>query len=174
MPSNVEIKAKISNFSSFLQKAICISDKPEVVMRQVDTYFKIPAGRLKLRRIQDENAELIYYNRPDTDGPKLSNYSKQAFKDSEEAEGLKNVLASSLGILGVINKQRHLLMCGQTRIHVDHVEHLGHFMELEVMLNEEQTLEEGQLIANDLMEKLDVANDDLISGSYIDMLVNKK
>ncbi|XP_054715872.1 uncharacterized protein LOC129225306 [Uloborus diversus] len=170
MSRNVEIKAKIKDFRSFLLRASEISDKPAFIMKQTDTYFKVLEGRLKLRQIQDQVAELIFYNRPDTEGPKLSSYRKQTFKNADEAEGLKKVLESSLGLVGIVKKERHLFMYERTRIHVDDVEHLGHFMELEVMLNEDETLEQGQEIADSLMSKLGVSKSDLISGSYINML----
>lgn len=173
MSSNVEIKAKINNISEFLQNALSISDRPKVILQQRDTFYKVSHGRLKLRQIKGENAELIYYDRPDSEGPKLSSYSKQEFKDSNEVEGLKNVLAASLGEIGEVKKTRHLFMYGQTRIHVDEVENLGHFMELEVMLKKDETLEYGKKLADELMSKLGVKQEDLISGSYHDLL-NKK
>ncbi|GBN46028.1 hypothetical protein AVEN_127713-1 [Araneus ventricosus] len=173
MSRNVEIKAKINDLQGFLKRAASISDKPEVILQQIDTYFKVPNGRLKLRQIQNEKSELIFYDRPDTEGPKLSNYNKQEFQNSEEAEGLKKVLESSLGLVGVVSKQRHLFMSGQTRIHVDDVKNLGHFMELEVMLKEGESLEYGEKIAQDLMTKLGVQKEDLLSGSYINLLTSK-
>ncbi|KAG8190364.1 hypothetical protein JTE90_022011 [Oedothorax gibbosus] len=175
MSKNVEIKARIHNIQLFVEKAKLIADKPSVVvLHQTDTYFQVPKGRLKLRQIQDQKTELIFYDRPDTEGPKLSNYDKQEFQTSQEAEGLKKVLTSSLGIIGVVSKERHLLMCGQTRIHIDNVKDLGHFMELEVVLNEGETLEYGEKVANDLMEKLGISKEDLISGSYINLLTKSK
>ncbi|GFS30218.1 CYTH domain-containing protein [Nephila pilipes] len=173
MSRNIEIKAKILDFQTFLDKANCISDKPVIVMHQVDTYFKIPSGRLKLRQIENQRTELIYYDRPDTEGPKLSKYSKQEFQNFEEAEGLKKVLESSLGLVGMVDKQRYLYMHGQTRIHVDDVKNLGHFMELEVVLKEGETIEYGEKIAHDLMLKLGIQKEDLLSGSYINLLENK-
>ncbi|GFU78452.1 CYTH domain-containing protein [Trichonephila clavipes] len=173
MSRNIEIKAKIQDLQAFLENASSISDKPEIVMHQIDTYFKIPSGRLKLRQIENQGTELIYYDRPDTEGPKLSNYRKQEFQNFEEAEGLKKVLEASLGLVGVVDKQRYLYMYGQTRIHVDDVKNLGHFMELEVVLKKGETVEYGEKIAQDLMLKLGVQTGDLLSGSYINLLVNK-
>ncbi|XP_015906952.1 uncharacterized protein [Parasteatoda tepidariorum] len=170
MSKNVEIKAKISDIKTFLQLASSIADGPAQILEQVDTYFKVDNGRLKLRRIQGEDAELIFYDRPDTEGPKLSNYSKQEFKNSEEVKGLLDVLTSSLGVLGEVRKTRHLLMSGQTRIHVDNVQNLGCFMELEVVLKENETLNYGKQIADELMAKLNVNQEDLISGSYLNLL----
>ncbi|MBN3321162.1 JIP2 protein, partial [Atractosteus spatula] len=73
--------------------------------------------------------QLIFYERPDVVGPKLSNYSISVTNDPD---GLKKVLSDALGVKGTVKKERHLYMVGQTRVHVDAVEGLGHFMELEV------------------------------------------
>lgn len=68
---------------------------------------------------------------------------------------------------------RVLFMVGQTRIHIDMVEDLGNFLELEVVLEAEQTLEDGKKIACDLQNKLGISEGDLIDCAYLDMLLNK-
>ena len=65
-------------------------------------------------------------------------------------------------------------MVGQTRVHCDQVEGLGDFLELEVTLSEGESEERGVQIANELMEKLGVAKDDLISGAYMDLILGEK
>jgi adenylate cyclase class IV len=65
-------------------------------------------------------------------------------------------------------------LVGQTRIHLDEVEDLGTFLELEVVLDEDQTTEEGAEIARKLMKDLDVADTTLIHQAYIDLLDNDK
>lgn len=122
---------------------------------------------------QDGSADIISYSRSDVEGPKLSDYEK-SFVNAENVENLMKVLTRSLGILGVVKKTRHLYMVGQTRIHLDSVERLGNFVELEVVLKDAQTVEEGTLIAEDLMDKLGVAKDDLIPVAYMDMLLCSK
>lgn len=117
----------------------------------------------------DQLSQLVYYNRPDIEGPKISDYCISKVPNPEE---LLPVLQASLGVLGVVKKVRHLFLYGQTRIHIDKVEDLGDFMELEVVLRDEQSLTEGQQIAEDLMVKLDVNEEDLISGAYFDKLSN--
>lgn len=112
---------------------------------------------------------MIYYDRPDTEGPKLSSYEK-AHINSESVPNLAKVLEKALGSTGVVKKVRHLYMVGQTRVHIDSVDGLGDFMELEVVLRPEQTPEEGEKIALDLMEKLGVGKGDLMSGAYTDLL----
>lgn len=110
----------------------------------------------------------MYYSRPDTEGPKLSDYSLSPVSNPEE---LHEVLSAALGQLGVVKKTRYLYLYGQTRIHLDQVEGLGNFMELEVVLTPDQTLEQGKKIADELMQKLEISERDLISGAYLDQLI---
>uniref|UniRef100_A0A2R5LJ35 Putative adenylate cyclase n=1 Tax=Ornithodoros turicata TaxID=34597 RepID=A0A2R5LJ35_9ACAR len=177
MPTNVELKARIADADCLLAKAKALAES-HVVFRQTDSYFRVPFGRLKLRESTADHSgtpclsgELIFYDRADVDGPKLCKYEKQTFQDHSEAVGIKKVLATSLGIKAVVTKTRHLLIVGQTRVHVDTVQNLGNFMELEVMLKENQTTEEGQQIANDLRSKLGVDTKDFIECSYVDLLL---
>ena len=79
---------------------------------------------------QDGNGELIFYDRPDTEGPKVSDFSKSSTSDPKS---LRDVLKLALGIKGSVQKTRFLFMYGQTRIHIDQVVGLGNFMELEVL-----------------------------------------
>lgn len=111
--------------------------------------------------------QLVAYDRPDQDGPKMSNYSITLIKD---VESLKATLGMSLGVRGMVKKTRTLIMIGQTRVHIDEVEGLGNFMELEVVLEPEQTQEEGTRIAESLMEKLSINQSDLITVAYMDLL----
>ncbi|PAA92947.1 hypothetical protein BOX15_Mlig003380g2 [Macrostomum lignano] len=171
---NVEIKAKIHNFDDFLAKAIAISDKnpPPKVINMIDTFYKVNSGRLKLREYPGHEearvSELVHYHREDSTGAKLSRYSKVPVPDPA---GLGAILADSLGVIGQVKKVRHLLMSGQTRIHVDRVHNLGDFMELEVMLTDSDSVEAGQMIAQQLMKQLGVAEADLLAGAYMDMLL---
>ena len=83
---------------------------------------------------------------------------------------LREALARAHGVLGRVRKTRWLLLAGPTRIHLDRVENLGEFMELEVVLRDEQSLEEGQAIAESLMKQLGIAADQRLAGAYLDLL----
>jgi predicted adenylyl cyclase CyaB len=109
----------------------------------------------------------VYYVRQDVAGPKHSEY--QIFNTTDPA-GLKQILVQAFGVLGVVTKVRYLYLAGQTRIHLDDVQGLGKFMELEVVLRPGQSDTEGQAIANDLMDKLGIQQADLIEGAYMDLL----
>jgi len=137
------------------------------VTLQEDTFFTSKRGRLKLRRFSATRGELIYYERPDKHGPKQSRY---VLCTTSDPDGLRQVLEKALGIEGIVRKKRHLFLVGQTRIHLDEVEELGNFLELEVVLRDGQPSEDGMGIAADLLEKLGVRQEELISGAYIDLI----
>ena len=167
MPSNIEIKAHVHAFEEIRRRAEQRSDTPVEVIPQVDTFFNTPQGRLKLRVLSEDKGQLIYYIRPDQDGPKRSDYHLSLTSDPKN---LKRVLDLAYGIRGVIRKTRYLYLVGQTRVHLDDVEGLGQFMELEVVLREGQSDAEGQAIAEGLMTALGVERSDLLEGAYMDLL----
>ena len=167
MPSNIEIKARVRNFDEIRRRAEDLSDSPVEVIPQEDTFFNTPHGRLKLRLLAEDRAQLIYYTRPDQEGPKRSDY--HIFHSSDPAN-LKRVLELAYGIRGVVRKTRYLYLVGQTRVHLDDVEGLGQFMELEVVMQEKQSDAEGQAIAEALMASLGVDKTDLLEGAYMDLL----
>lgn len=167
MPANIEIKARVKDFSSLKVRTESLSDTPLQVIPQEDIFFNIPTGRLKLRVLAPEHAQLVWYARADDTGPKRSDYQ---IHETSDPESLKSILALALGVRGVVRKTRYLYLVGQTRIHLDNVEGLGHFMELEVVMQPGQSDTEGQMIAKDLMKKLDIDSIDLLDGAYIDMI----
>lgn len=167
LPSNIEIKAYARNFDEIRRRAEALSDKPVEVLPQEDTFFNTPQGRLKLRVLSENSGQLIYYARPDREGPKRSDYHISLTTDPGN---LKRVLEFAYGIRGMVRKTRYLYLVGQTRIHLDDVEGLGQFMELEVVLREGQSDAEGQAIAEGLMSRLGVEGNDLIEGAYMDLL----
>jgi len=167
MASNIEIKARVDDFAALKARAESLSDGPVQIIPQEDTFFNTDKGRLKLRLLAPDQGYLIYYERPDQDGPKRSDYF---LSKTEEPETLKNVLTLALGVRGVVRKTRYLYMVGQTRIHLDEVDGLGHFMELEVVMQVGQSEAEGQSIAEDLMRRLGVREDALLEGAYMDLL----
>jgi predicted adenylyl cyclase CyaB len=171
MPSNIEIKARARDFSAIRSRAEALSDTPVQVIPQEDTFFAVGQGRLKLRVRNPEPAQLIYYERPDQDGPKRSDYS---IFETTDAQGLKQTLGRALGVRGVVRKTRYLYLVGQTRVHLDDVEGLGQFMELEVVMLPGQPDAEGQAIAQDLMSRLGVEPADLLEGAYMDLLENQQ
>lgn len=166
MPRNIEIKARARDFEGIKSRAEKLSDTAVKIIPQEDIFFNTPQGRLKLRVLADD-AQLIYYTRPDQHGPKRSDYRIASVNDSEN---LKRVLELAYGIRGVVRKTRYLYLVGQTRVHLDAVDGLGQFMELEVVMEDGQSDAEGQKTAEDLMSALGVQRTDLIDGAYMDLL----
>ena len=167
MPANIEIKARVKDFSSLKKRAESLSDKPVQIIPQEDTFFVIPEGRFKLRVLSADHAQLVWYARVDDTGPKRSDYQ---IYETHDPEALKTTLSLALSVRGVVRKVRYLYMAGQTRIHLDDVEGLGYFMELEVVMRPGQSDAEGQAIAEDLMTKLGIDSTDLLDGAYMDMI----
>jgi predicted adenylyl cyclase CyaB len=168
---NVEIKARVDDLDAMEKKVAPLADSGPTVILQDDTFFHCPRGRLKLRAFADGQGELIAYERPDSAGIKTSTYSITPVADSGE---MITTLAESLGVVGRVRKERRLYLIGPTRIHLDRVEGLGTFLELEVVLTAGQTSGEGDAIAADLMTQLGVGQADLISGAYLDLLSDKR
>lgn len=167
MATNIEIKARVEDINQTHRLAERISDGPAEVIPQEDIFFHTPKGRLKLRILAAEKGQLIYYERADQSGPKRSDYEITV---TSEPDRLREVLEMALDMRGVVRKKRWLYWSGKTRIHVDEVEGLGSFLELEVMLQDGQSSDDGEAFAAHLMAKLGVSNGDLIEGAYIDML----
>jgi len=170
MPANIEIKARVRDFAALQRRAAALSDTPVQVIPQEDTFFIVPRGRLKLRQLGEDRAQLVFYERPDQGGPKRSNYH---IFETRDPDNLKTTLALALGVRGVVRKTRRLYLAGQTRIHLDDVEGLGQFMELEVVLRPGQSDTDGQAVATRLMQDLGVLPEDLLEGAYMDLLEGK-
>ncbi|MCK5378634.1 MAG: class IV adenylate cyclase [Acidobacteria bacterium] len=167
MPRNIEIKATVEDLPAIQCRVEAIADQGPTELHQVDTFFSCSTGRLKLREFGAPPSELIYYRRSNVAGPKESSYLVAPVPDSGV---LKQILATANGTLGVVKKRRLLYLIGQTRVHLDRVEGLGPFMELEVVLQNHQTTNDGVVIAQDLMKKLNIREDQLVDTAYFDLL----
>ena len=167
MAKNIEIKARISDVEFCLDTAWSLSGKEPEIIKQEDTFFTCDRGRLKLRILSPEYGELIFYKREDSTGPKTSEYH---ISSSHEPYRLLDVLTKAYDTRGRINKTRKLFIVGRTRIHIDQVENLGNFLEFEVVLNEKEKAREGKKEAHSLMDTFNIEQDDLISGSYVDLI----
>ncbi len=170
MGTNIEIKARCPN----LKKAESIVRDMNLPFMgkesQIDTFYNVPVGRLKLRKTQN-GARLIPYFRDDAKGPRQSNYALLEITD--DVNQLSNILKKMFGIRATVDKTRKIYLYENVRIHLDKVTQLGEFIELEgvVSIVEEHaaTLEKVEM----LMELLEIKQDDLIIQAYVDMLPNK-
>jgi predicted adenylyl cyclase CyaB len=167
MPSNIEIKARVTDLPNLNHIAAKISDVPGVLLKQEDVFFHTPNGRLKLRILNPNRGELIFYQRADQAGPHYSSYT---VANTTDPASLRNVLTCALGIRGIVKKERHLYQLGQTRIHLDEVEGLGSFVELEFVMHPGQEINEGTASLQALIEQLGIREEDGVACAYVDLL----
>lgn len=171
MARNVEIKAFAPNFTELMNKAKSLTTVEPEAIEQTDVFFKTDRGRLKLRFLSPTRGELIFYERADQAGPKMSVYSIYL---TGHPLDLRAVLSASYGEDVTVEKVRTLFVIGKTRVHLDEVRHLGQFVELEVVLENGQAAEEGIAEAHRLMDKLGIRQENLIDGAYADLLRSKQ
>ena len=167
MPRNIEIKARVARIEALLPRARALADHGPEVIAQDDTFFACAHGRLKLRVFADGRGELIAYERADAEGPKTSDY---AITPVADPDALRATLARALGLAGRVIKQRTLFLVGRTRVHLDRVEGLGDFIELEVVLRDGERAAQGEAEAHALLERLQIDAAQLVAGAYVDLL----
>src|SRR6516165_6981401 len=107
MPSNIEIKARVSDFGKMRALVESLCDRPAELLHQEDIFFAASGGRLKLRILGGQRAELIYYQRLDATGPKSSHY---LIAPTSDPEALKVILTSVLQVVGIVRKRRWLYL----------------------------------------------------------------
>ena len=167
MGINIEIKAKAHEPDRLRQVLANLCQSTCEVIFQEDVFFHTPKGRLKLRILARDRAELIYYERVNVAAPKQSTY---LIVPSSDPTSLKILLSSALGVRGVVKKRRLLYRIGNTRVHLDDVDGLGFFVELEVVLNEGQACEDGKFVAEEIMKQLGICETDWVAEAYIDLI----
>ncbi len=167
---NIEFKARTNNLAAL--EAILLSHDPLFIGEdhQIDTYFNVSTGRLKLREGIIENA-LIHYEREDFAGAKSSHvllYQHQPDKI------LKEILIKTLGIKAVVDKRRKIYFINNVKFHFDTVEGLGTFIEVEAIDKD------GKIGKEKLQGQCDeygalfgIEAKDYCSVSYSDMILEK-
>jgi len=164
---NIEIKAKLNNFSiksdieNKLENNIYVG-----VLDQTDIYYKVPNGRLKLRLSNDE-AFLIPYVRSEDNGIKKSNYSLLKVDNKEEC---KEILSNMFETDVTVKKLRVVYLIDNIRIHIDNVDLLGHFIEFEAVYEDPNDEDINKEKIVNLMSILDIKEDSLIKESYKDLI----
>jgi homotetrameric cytidine deaminase len=161
---NLEIKARDADPRRTHEAALALGAEDQGELTQRDTYFGGARGRLKLREQTPGEPELIQYRRPDDPGPHTSEFRNMPVA---AAGALQTALDAAFGTLAVVEKRRRLLLWEGVRIHLDEVDGLGTFVELEAP---EDGDEEAKVAR--LREALAIADDDLVAGSYSDLLLD--
>lgn len=168
---NIEIKARCEN-PEYIRTILKDQNADfKGTDHQVDTYFKVSDGRLKLREGTIEN-NLIQYNRPNISGPKQSNFA--LFK-TEPNSSLKQLLTNALGKIAVVDKRREIYYIGNIKFHIDEVKELGSFVEIEAAgVDESGEAERLTQQCNEFLQLFKIEDSALIHNSYSDMLIDRE
>ena len=167
MARNIEIKARIERIGALAPRVAAVATEGPFEIAQDDTFFRCESGRLKLRVFSATQGVLIFYRRANQQGPKESFY---ICTPTEDPQSLRECLSLAFGQVGRVVKHRTAYLVGRTRVHLDRVEGLGHFLELEVVLEENESVEAGVEEAHSLMVQLGVKPGQLIESAYVDLL----
>jgi len=163
---NLELKAVDPDPAATRAAALAHGAEPAGRLRQRDTYFHAVQGRLKLREIEGETAELIAYGRADRSGPTVSTYRIVPVFDPD---ALAAALDDALGTRVIVEKERTLLLWRNVRIHLDRVAHLGTFVELEAVAGAGGITPEVARV-DELRAALAITDDRLVATGYADLL----
>lgn len=166
--TNIEIKARCADTECIREILKSLNAKFIGTDHQIDTYFNVPKGRLKLRHGNIENS-LIYYQRTDSAAPKQSDI---ALLKTQPDSGLKDILTKTLGIKVVVDKKREIYFIDNVKFHMDEVEGLGKFVEIEA-IDENGDIGREKLLEQCLhyLNTFGIKETDLIPNSYSDLLL---
>jgi predicted adenylyl cyclase CyaB len=165
---NVEIKARCQALEPLDKILRAAGADYKGLDHQIDTYFVVPDGRLKLREGNIERA-LIHYQRPNQTAAKLSDI--RYYQPTENSTDLKETLSAALGIKVVVDKQRHIYFIDHVKFHLDEVLGLGTFVEIEVIDREgTRTTAELNEQCQHYQQLLGIEDRDLLANSYSDLL----
>ncbi|CAN5785716.1 class IV adenylate cyclase [soil metagenome] len=177
MATNLELKVRCSagDLERVRQSALLAGSGPFSRLSHRDTFFNVPTGRLKLREIEDGNGEvsveLIGYVRPDNDSAKWSEYHRSSIP-VESAKSLRDALSMTLGITTIVEKRREVAIVMRTRIHLDTVDRLGCFIELETVTAE--AFDQTAVVELDETKRLlGLDRLDEVPGSYAELSVGE-
>jgi homotetrameric cytidine deaminase len=166
---NVELKARDPDPARTLERALAAGARDHGILHQRDTYFAVRHGRLKLREEEPGGATLIAYERPDTAAERVSDYRLVPVTDPA---ALRAALEATDGVLAVVAKARRLLLWEDSvRIHLDAVEGLGTFLELEAVASPGSDLAREHDQVARLRDALAIADAALVEGSYADAVL---
>lgn len=169
MPRNVELKARVADPAGLRARVAALADQGPEVLEQRDLFFGCASGRLKLRTLAPDYGELIFYRRADRSGPTLSTYRRTP---TDVPRALAAVLRAALPVVGEVRKRRTVYHRGRTRIHLDEVEGLGTFLELEAVLDAGEAAATGRREVERIARALGVDPRAAVASAYIDLLTH--
>jgi adenylate cyclase class 2 len=166
--SLVEMKARADDLTVFREKLASLGAERVCTVHQIDTYYDVPYGRLKLREVEGQpEAELIYYEREDTATPKRSSVSLLSIPNPQM---LKQILERILTVKTIVDKVREIYMHEGIQVHLDAVEGLGTFIEFERLTTQNQGQQERDLARLErLRQQMGIESESLERLSYGDL-----
>ncbi len=166
---NVEFKARVRSIQPFETRLLTRQPEFRGTDHQVDTYFNVPRGRLKLREGNIENA-LIQYDREDVKGAKLSRVTLFRFQPDP---ALKEILTRQFGVWKVVDKMRRIYFIGHVKFHFDVVRDVGQFIEVEV-IDEQGRFSQDELDSQcrEWIDFFDIDPSDMEARSYSDLIAS--
>jgi predicted adenylyl cyclase CyaB len=164
---NIEIKAVVNDLEPFRQLLLPLGAVFQGTDLQVDTYFEVPHGRLKLREGDLEKA-LIYYQRPNQKAPKLA---QVMLVNLTETTPLKTLLSAAFRVKVIVTKRREIYFLDNLKIHLDQVDGLGRFVEIEALGTEHTSEAILREQCQALIQKLNLHQAEFCADSYSDMLL---
>jgi adenylate cyclase class IV len=170
VPRNVEIKARVRDLVALRSAALAFGAHPEWVREQTDRYYELDGSRRLKLRSWPGGAELIRYQRVEDAAVRPSDYEITPVRD--EAAGV--CLVPKGEPLVVVRKRRELLLADNVRIHLDEVDGLGTFLELEAVLDEAHDEADGYAAVDRIMRALGIDAGDLVRASYAELLRERR
>jgi len=166
MARNIEIKARLADLSAARAVAVGLGARAYVVEEQVDSYYALESGRrVKVRRINGGRSELIDYQRPEATGVRASDYTITPLPDRDAAPAGEPLV--------VVRKRREVLLIDNVRVHLDQVDELGTFLELEAVVDAAHDDRACRAQVDRIMEALGLREADLIRASYAELLIHR-
>jgi predicted adenylyl cyclase CyaB len=164
--NNIEIKAPLSSMDAMARRAESLGAVLQGVLHQIDTFFNVAIGYLKLRDLEGRGAELIAYSREPGNGPRVSDYVVASITDVDR---VLEALTRCLGVRGRVEKARTLYLWKHTRIHLDDVVGLGPFLELETVMDG-ISRDEAEAESWSIIRALDLDPGTFLDVPYLELL----
>ena len=164
---NIELKARYEDREKALSVLERLGAKYVSTETQIDTYFSVGSYRMKLRETTLGDHRIIWYSRPNHPDSRKSTYRMESIPDPEAK---KRIFSREMGVKVVVTKERILYMIGPVRVHLDRVEGLGDFLEFEAVLEDGYTEGDAYAQVADLRREFEINDEDLIAGSYSDLV----
>jgi adenylate cyclase, class 2 len=166
---NLELKARYDDLDRARQLAEELGAIQQWTRSQIDTYFHAPQGKLKLREVDGQAAELIAYQRSASVQVRPSDYM---IFSTDKADSLKSVLTMTMGIDRIVSKVRSLYLYRHVRIHLDQVQRLGSFIEFEAVISTSEEIEPSHLLLDDWVKRFAIKDADRVAVGYYELLIS--